>query len=183
MELKHCHFLLLIIFQSLFDKLYSQTCNITSEFQCTSRGSFSSECIPITFQCDRLIDCEFGDDEWNCPGCEQDGFICPGTGDCIPNTWQCDSIWDCPQQEDELLSTCPDETANCLELSDSFQCTNTNGRCLLSIYVCNGIDSDGCLDNQDEETEACFPDTLTLVPTRNPTNVPTNIPTKKKSNK
>jgi len=137
-----------------------------NEFLCQGRNSYPDECVSITFVCDGIMDCMFGQDEFNCNSCDDtNGFVCESSGDCIPAEWKCDGEWDCEEQEDELPENCPELYSSCITSSDNFICSNTNQRCLDNSLVCNHRDYDGCIDGEEEQ----YCPAPTLNPTRSPT--------------
>lgn len=65
-------------------------------------------CLHPRFRCDGEKDCDDGDDERNCPEC-QNGFHCPDDT-CIYSGYVCDDGDDCEGGEDEdpILAGCPE---------------------------------------------------------------------------
>ena len=51
--------------------------------------------------CDRILDCEDGTDEENCP-CKDDEFQCVSNGMCISMDLRCDHDSDCIDHSDEM---------------------------------------------------------------------------------
>ncbi|XP_072017119.1 uncharacterized protein [Amphiura filiformis] len=71
---------------------------LLGEFQC----SRSSECIPVSFLCDFISQCNDGSDEEQCyfPPCEDAQHTCLD-GQCIDAAKQCDLVKDCVTGSDE----------------------------------------------------------------------------------
>ncbi|XP_069107317.1 prolow-density lipoprotein receptor-related protein 1-like [Argopecten irradians] len=81
--------------------------------------------------------------------CQENEYLCNGTGRCIPKQWKCDGDIDCPNGEDERISKgCP--PAHCKR--DEFMCKNR--RCIRNIFVCDR--DDDCGDNSDEPPSCVF---------------------------
>ncbi|XP_035224983.1 low-density lipoprotein receptor-related protein 2-like [Stegodyphus dumicola] len=110
------------------------------EFRCLKNGT----CIPKTFVCDGVKDCEDASDE-NCD--EPSGHRCPANdfqcrnGHCIISSWKCDKRDDCGDNSDE--EGCP-PIESCSK--DSFTCEN--GACIPLLWRCD-LQKD-CEDGSDE---------------------------------
>ena len=86
--------------------------NCTSrEFQCQK----SAECIPLTWQCDQVIDCLDGTDELKeqcqhrCAN-QSNVFQC-SSGQCIDHLRRCDGLPDCRDGSDEFNCSKTEETS------------------------------------------------------------------------
>ncbi|XP_033113883.1 low-density lipoprotein receptor-like [Anneissia japonica] len=136
---------------------------ITAIEKCSQSVGYFCEreqkCIPYSYLCDGLVDCDTGVDEFatTClvaakttlaPSvCTVDQFQCDGER-CIHISWWCDNFIDCKDTTDEQ---------NCGETSGSgsldscstnqFQCQYTYG-CINSQYRCDG--NTDCVDGSDE---------------------------------
>ncbi|MBN2196823.1 MAG: LDL receptor domain-containing protein [Polyangiaceae bacterium] len=94
------------------DACYPQT-----EFEC-----HDGDCIPRSYRCDGVEDCERGEDEISCdpPGCRSSEVACDD-GPCISITYVCDGYLDCHGGEDELGCSpgglCTD---TCLDAADGY---------------------------------------------------------------
>ena len=98
--------------------------------QCSGRYKCpSSYCISVARVCDSVLDCQYGEDERDCP---ESPLFCPGmfrctTGQCVHSDQLCDGHTDCPNSgEDEsycYIDPCP---TSCLCFGQSMICTNAN---------------------------------------------------------
>ncbi|CAL2030445.1 unnamed protein product [Caenorhabditis brenneri] len=71
-------------------------CNLTEQFDC------GSECIPRTWECDNMKDCQNGADEIDCePNDCPDGQMLCDSGGCVPAAFKCDGHRDCHDRSDE----------------------------------------------------------------------------------
>jgi len=133
----------------------------------------TGECIPISWRCDGVKDCENGDDEKACKlfTCGDDYYACPDTGKCIPKAWLCDGTNDCSDKSDEEQSVC---LANGVSIStnacgNQYSCKGSSGICVVADWMCD--DYQDCPQNDDEEQANCDafeasyvpPETVTLT--------------------
>ena len=72
-------------------------------FQCYGVAYLGTKnlCIERHRVCDRILDCEDGTDEENCP-CKDDEFQCVSNGMCISMDLRCDHDSDCIDHSDEM---------------------------------------------------------------------------------
>ncbi|CAF0886571.1 unnamed protein product [Adineta steineri] len=131
--------ILIFLFCSNFLLLYSTTdaCGI-NEWRCETGG----RCIPLSWRCNRVVDCTDSSDERNCTysRCLDTQFDC---GDrCIPRSWVCDGDNDCGNNTDE--QNCPPRRCS----STQFQCNDS--RCIDASMKCNHVKE--CTDGSDEGT-------------------------------
>ncbi|PAV80072.1 hypothetical protein WR25_25893 [Diploscapter pachys] len=167
---------------------YSISCNSTIHFDC-KQGEF--RCIPISWACDNVPDCDNDEDELGCRynfDCPLGTMIC-STGECIAGKFKCDEEIDCRMSDDEMycprvvktfireeISTQPtnlmiDEQPQDEELKcqpDEFECSDEK-KCIPSGYVCDGTwdcssgyDEKNCLEPADKASTGCF-DALALL--------------------
>lgn len=72
------------------------TCDL-NEFTCKN-----SQCIPLSYYCDSIEDCDDGSDELNCPVCHPPNQIfCAPLSQCLSSSVRCDGTKDCPDGSDE----------------------------------------------------------------------------------
>ncbi|CAB3408491.1 unnamed protein product [Caenorhabditis bovis] len=138
----------------------TNTCNITTEFNC---GIGKQQCIPVEWVCDNVPDCENGNDESHCVyphHCAQ-GFMMCKTGMCVSQEFKCDKEVDCTDASDELhceyrdskketdelyhFSLAPLQTQECH--LPRFSCNS--GQCISGDLVCDGTKD--CNGGDDEE--------------------------------
>ncbi|KAL1463904.1 hypothetical protein MTO96_043136 [Rhipicephalus appendiculatus] len=90
-------------------------------FKCVAEGN----CVPRSWQCDGVSDCNDGSDEQGCHAnrtCLEAEFKCEQGGRCIPANWRCDGDGDCADGSDEARATCGD-AAPCK--TREFPCSTT----------------------------------------------------------
>jgi hypothetical protein len=77
-----------------------------SRFSCGSNqwACEDGQCIPSSWLCDGMSDCDGAEDEAGCGSSASDclpgNFDC-GNGSCVPESWQCDGTSDCDNCADE----------------------------------------------------------------------------------
>lgn len=115
-------------------------------FECHS----TSKCIPKSYLCDGLANCEDGSDESKAAGgpcadvkCGEHQFKCDNVT-CIARHWVCDGEKDCLDGSDEdvalCVKTCP---------VNQFRCQRSN-RCIPSVWRCDSVPDCGPNDYSDE---------------------------------
>lgn len=105
-------------------------------------------CLPNSYVCNGVYDCDGGEDESSGAGCSCE-WEC-NNGKCIHSDWVCDGEKDCSSGEDEKNCSCPEYTCN-------------DGMCISYDWVCdggadcsNGEDEEGCcLDECASEENKC----------------------------
>ncbi|EGT37812.1 hypothetical protein CAEBREN_19572 [Caenorhabditis brenneri] len=78
----------------------NSTCDLSKEFDC------GTECIPRTWECDNMKDCQNGADEFDCEpnDCSEGQMLCDN-GVCVPGIYKCDGHRDCYDNSDEWFCT------------------------------------------------------------------------------
>ncbi|XP_072031301.1 uncharacterized protein [Amphiura filiformis] len=120
------------------------TCPRRDEFICDS----NSLCIPGTWQCDVIPDCDDGTDEVGCI-CNKWEFICTNQR-CIYQRWVCDGDDDCGDGSDEM---------ECPEFCEPDELLCDGNQCIFNAFLCDGIVD--CVDGKDEsgcDELTCSPD-------------------------
>ncbi|XP_075232916.1 sortilin-related receptor-like [Lycorma delicatula] len=120
------------------------------QFQCNS-----GICIPDSWVCDGIKDCDKGEDEAHCSKkleCrpDQSKFRCRKDGSCISLSLVCDGIKQCPDGSDELLCGTrapPVSPANPSCSVGMFPCDGNH--CLPLSQLCDG--QTDCFDESDEK--------------------------------
>ena len=112
------------------------------KFQC----SVSSECIPASWECDGDQDCGDGDSSDEHQGCAdvecvRSQFRCD-LYKCLPADYVCDGEMDCSDGQDE--EGCAKQCRH-----QEFYCYADHS-CIQQSLVCNGNNTDGCSDGEDE---------------------------------
>ena len=135
----------------------NQTCS-SEEFLCPLPGSRSERCLPQSWKCDGIPDCEDGRDEAECPNlvCSPTEVRCSSGTQCVSPDYHCDGYPDCGDGSDE--TDCPPLVCP----PSQFICPRVR-RCINLSERCNGYVD--CGDGADEDWRECFPDapeTLTV---------------------
>ncbi|XP_067931666.1 mucin-2-like [Watersipora subatra] len=108
----------------------------------TCHLSETRRCIPKQWMCDKMPDCEYGEDEADCVyECSSQEFSCIRSGKCIDRGLLCDGQYDCADRSDELMCVLQCEESQ-------FRCQS--GRCIPKAFVCDGYHDCGPADNTDE---------------------------------
>ncbi|XP_069114254.1 mucin-2-like [Argopecten irradians] len=97
-----------------------------TEFMCDDER----DCINKTLQCDSIMDCLDGSDEWDCV-CDPGQFTCVN-GQCIDEATKCNGMMDCLDGSDEM--GCPHQCED--STMDQFQCQS--GNCIPMSFRCDG---------------------------------------------
>ena len=110
-------------------------------------------CIPNTWFCDGMNDCENGFDEHNCTKemVQCKGFLCHNF-ECIPKKWKCNGIPDCNDASDEMDCRQPKAKQICDKEHGFYQCLT--GECISHMKVCDN--QTDCPQGDDEGT-GCRP--------------------------
>ncbi|CAH1252758.1 TMPRSS9 [Branchiostoma lanceolatum] len=111
---------------------------ISRDDTCGSDYFVCEICIPMTWVCDGVLDCNDGSDEAKCSYACSNEFQC-GNGLCKPTSWVCDGEDDCGDNTDETNCTC----------SSEFQHECSDGTCYHVIHRCDG--NRDCTDGSDED--------------------------------
>lgn len=115
-----------------------RVCNHIAPIQCSlwdiQYWDISDEyaCVRSSDLCNGKVDCYWGEDEWNCKNCQDNGgFICNESEHtpCIPFAFSPaagDTIWDCPNQEDvseyTLRNSMPGYVGMCQHITELYLC-------------------------------------------------------------
>ncbi|XP_077995136.1 low-density lipoprotein receptor-related protein 6-like [Glandiceps talaboti] len=112
------------------------TCS-PDQFTCKSGGV---DCIPSTWRCDKVPECDDNSDEQDCPSCSSEQFRC-NNEHCIHKLQRCDGQYDCEDESDEMYCKAP-----CRETQ--FTCANNDCLDNKKDAECDGTED--CLDGSDE---------------------------------
>lgn len=136
----------------MYISLFLLALHVAVGWGCTSTqfACDDGECIPSSWQCDVVVDCNDGSDEAYCPTtastntpCPSYHYQCATTSECYSFTQQCDGYFDCSDGSDEL--DCATECVGSeLACSYSSGCYSLSERCD-SVPDCNDAsDEAGC---------------------------------------
>ena len=163
--------------------LWLGTC-ADDEYQCAN-----GNCVPESYRCDYINDCEDNSDELGCV-CNLDfEFECLAGG-CVNASWVCDGEQDCLEGSDEVYCPkCPEGSYQCANgncVPESYRCDYFNdcednsdevdgcvcnpsyefeciiGGCVNATWVCDGLPD--CLDGSDEAEDLCEFTPTTMAP-------------------
>ncbi|KAK7603208.1 hypothetical protein V9T40_003207 [Parthenolecanium corni] len=143
----------------------------TGEFQCAL-----NECIPYSWVCDGMEDCNQGEDEKDCgtftPSyCPLSEFRCRRSGICIPLTQRCDGVSHCADGSDEEFCmnsnrTTPIPFKRCSGaefLCDLIHCHLLHEKCDGDMDCYDATDEENCISpsNKTYQATSLIPDRIT----------------------
>lgn len=99
-------------------------------------------CIPESWRCDGIAECDDQSDELHCPECPAPNFRCPRSGACLEPHFLCNGHADCPDGIDEQCCG-----------ADEFACGIPAKACIPLFQVCDG--KPDCKEGMDESQDSC----------------------------